>query len=310
MTHMLRFSPRLTLALLALLVGAPSFLAACDQSSPADDANTLLTDARIARQGGDLDTAIELLEQAHDLDAASAEIRVELASAYFERDDVDLFDLDRVALFLLDQQPGDGATGDEAEPAPTAAFKGGASCTYADDPEAVPFDPREVDGYPELAANRATVERVLELLAVVIPEELRAMDLCTGIEDGALVYEHEAALAAMRAFGLSDTQIASTLAINAVARLLNAYFFLAEDLAPQTQWYRLPDQRIGLCADDVEALRAQSQDAIRDLGEVLTSLDLRDRTLGGNAATRDLIAHAIDAYEAVADHLGPYCESN
>ena len=304
---MIRTSSRARFALALLFIGTPLLLTACDQATPTDDANALLTDARIARQAGDIETAIELLEQAYALDDTDAAVSVELSSAYFERDNVDLFDLDRIALFLLEQQRTD------ATPAPTstpAANAVGSVCTYASDPNAVAFDPREMDGYADLSTHRETVTRVLALLDRVIPDELRAVSLCEGIADGTLVYEHDAALASLRALGLSDQQIASTLAINAVARLLNAYFFFAEEIAPQAQWYRLPNQQIGICADDVEGLRAQSQDALRDLGEVLTSLDLRDRALGGSTATRDVLAHAIDAYEAIADHLGPYCTSN
>ncbi|NNF58960.1 MAG: hypothetical protein HKN04_12045 [Rhodothermaceae bacterium] len=302
---MTRISPRALFALLALLIATPTLLTACDQATPSNDADTLLTDARIARQGGDIDTAIDLFEDALALDPTSAIVRVELSSAYFERADIDLFDLDRVALFLLEQQPG------EAAPAsPSAPNAVGATCTYATDPTATAFDPRAMDGYPELVADRATVQQVLALLSFIIPDELRALSLCSGIADGELIYEHESALASMRAFGLSDAQIASALAINAVARLLNAYFFLAEDIAPQTQWYRLADGDIGVCADDLDAIRAQSEDAINDLGEVLTSLDLRGRALGGGSTqTRDILDHAIEAYEAIADHLGPYCST-
>ena len=301
---MFRTSPRAFAALLALLVFTPTFLAACDQAAPGSDADTLLTDARIARQGGDIDTAIDLFEDAHALDPNNVIVRVELSSAYFERDDVDLFDLDRVALFLLEQEPGDAA------PAPPSVPNaGGGTCSYADDPTATAFDPRAMEGYPELLANRATVEQVLALLSFIIPDELRAVSLCSGIADGELIYEHEAALASMRASGLSDAQIASALAINAVARLLNAYFFLAEDIAPMTQWYRLTDGNIGVCADDLDAIRAQSAEAISDLGEVLTSLDLRGRALGGSTQTREILDHAIDAYETIADHLGPYCST-
>ena len=50
------------------------------------------------------------------------------------------------------------------------------------------------------------------------------------------------------------------------------------------------------------------EEAIEDLGESITSLDLRDHVIGGGTASQELVQHVLDAYEAIEDDLGPYCE--
>lgn len=303
---------RFFLSAALLLVAAPLFLAACDGSDvDLGDVNSLLTDARIARQAGDLDGAINLLESALDQDAENVSVRVELASAYMERNDVDLLDLDRIALYLTSFE--DNFTESDN---PQAVGK---TCQYDNDPNAHPFELSDYEEYLELYEVREAINEVLALLngtdptgvdLSIIPEELRALSLCSGISDGELDYDREGALAAMQAIGLTDDEITTALAVNAVGRFLEAYFFITEDIPQEASWFQIKDENgdyIGVCADDPDALREQVETAIEDLGEAITSLDLRDHVLGGNTTTRDLVEHVIEAYEAVEEHLGPYC---
>jgi tetratricopeptide (TPR) repeat protein len=295
---------------LALALGGGALLAACDAGSSADDAATLLTDARIARQAGDLDEAVRLLEEALALDPASAPVRTELASAYLEGEGVDVLDVDRLGLYLTEEAGGAGATA--AVPGPGARV--GAACAYGDDPTAEPFDPRGMEGYPEIEAARGVLQEALALLheppsgeRPVMPASLRTLELCSAVVDGALNYDREAALADLRAAGLSDTEIATALAVNASARFFDAYFFVVEDIPQQTAWYRLADGRIGVCAEDEEALRAQSEEALADLFEALVSLDLRAQLLGGSSTSAEIVARAVEAYEELRAFLGPVC---
>ena len=304
--------PALGGALLLLMLP----VAGCDTAATGEArVETLVDDARIAREAGRLDEAERLLERAYAEAPASAVVRVELGQTYFQRGGVGLLDVDRLARFLTD------ATG-TAAPAPETAplatpFKLGATCPYASDPTATPFDPREMAGYPDLLANRAVVREVLALMheaspggRAVMPAALRALSLCEGIEDGQLVYDREGALAALRAQGLTTDQIASALALNAVGRLLESYFVLTQDLPQQTAWYRVNDgatATIGVCAEDPEALRTQADAAIADFGEALTSLDLRAQALGGQGASVELVRRTIDAYERIRGELGPVC---
>lgn len=303
---------RILLSAALLFVATPLFLVGCDATeSGAGDIEALLTDARIARQAGDIDQAISLLETAFHLAPDNAPVRIELASTYMEQSDVDLLDLDRIALYLT--------TFEETTAAPGTPSTVGKSCQFENDPNAEPFELRNYEEYIELFENRELINEVLSLLdgtdpaginLEIIPEELRSLSLCGGISEGDLDYDRDGALSAMRDLGLSDDEITTALAVNAVGRFLEAYFFITEDIPQQAQFYRVMDENgdyIGVCAEDPDALRQQVETAILDLGEAITSLDLRDHTLGGNTAARELVEHVVDAYESVEDHLGPYC---
>ncbi len=306
-SHLLAFGAAI------LLAAAPPFLAACD-SNPVSDVESLLTDARIARQAGDLDQAIALLESAMALSPENAPVRVELSSAYLDREDVDLLDVDRVALFLTTFA--DNATD---SPGGTSQSVGG-TCRYAEDPNAQLFAPGDYQGYGDLYSDRELIDSVVGLLngvdpsngsLSIVPDELRVLNLCTGIVDGELFYDGDTALASMRALGLNDNEIATALAVNAVSRFFEAYFHIVEDIPQQTDWYHVASQSsdyIGVCAEDEEALRGHVEVAILDLGEAVTSLDLRDQLLGGTTASQELVQHVLDAYEAVQADLGPYCD--
>lgn len=286
----------------------PVLLIACD-GGRADDFDSLLIDARLARQAGDLDESVSLYEDALRLEPTSAVARIELAAVYLARADVDLIDLDRFALHL---------TEGTAAPAPAPSATGG--CVYSQIPGAVPFDPRDIAQFEGLVAERGVIRLAVETVAgggvvpggtPVMPPALRAIDLCDGIENGALVYDRSGAIASLRSLGLDDRQIAAALAVNAVALLIDAYLFLNEDVPQQTTWWRLPNGALGICSDDPEALRVQAEAAIMDFGEALTSLDLRAETLDLHPGdpSRQLVSDAIEAYEAIEGDLGPVCEA-
>lgn len=292
----------------ALVLSASVLISACDGGdADLDDIQALLADARIARQAGDLPGAIAILESAHDQAPENAPVRIELASAYMEQEGVDLLDLDRIALYLTNFEDNLVGTGTN-----TAAV--GKTCQYEGDPNAQPFELRDYEEYLELFDARTQINEVIALLnespQPVVPAELRALGLCSGISDGELDYDRDAALGEMETMGLTEDEITTALAVNAVGRFLEAYFFITEDLPQEASWYRVESEEgdyIGVCADDPEALRSQAETAIRDVGEAITSLDLRDIVLGGNTTSRDLVNHVIDAYESVEEHLGPYC---
>jgi hypothetical protein len=303
-TDMYRFArPALGLALLSTL----AFTAGCD-SGAADDFDALLADARIARQSGDLAGAIGLYEDALRLDPASAVTRTELASTHLEQADVDLLDLSEFVDFLTD------AAGSAAQ-GPTANAHGG--CGYASDPTATVFDPRDVVNFEEVFAHRDVIQLAVAILQgggpvpgnAVIPAGITTFNVCTGIQDGQIVMDRDAALAAMSAQGLTDQQIASALAVDALSRFIDAYFFLTVDVPQQTTWYRLADGSIGVCADDADQLRVDAEDAVQGMGRGLAGLDLRAYALDADAGdpVRQLVDDAVDAYTAVEDDLAPYC---
>ncbi|MEM1056248.1 MAG: hypothetical protein AAGI52_12045 [Bacteroidota bacterium] len=298
-------SPLPAVALAALLSLSPA-LSGCDESIPTamDD---LLTDARIARQAGDLGTAVNLLERAHEADQGDAVVRVELASSLFEQADLNVADLDRIATYLLEE----GQTLAPTGPVVNTVAKGDA-CPYETDPGAESFDPRDFEEYGDYLENAQVARRVRELLDPIITSELRPDDfLCTGIQDGALVYDSEAALSALRGVDpdITDQQIASALAVNSVAEVLDTYLFLTEELAGQADWYRLGDGSIGVCPVGIseEELRDLAEPSIADMGEALLSVDLRSRLIGSST---DLVDIVLDAYEEVRNDLAPTCSGS
>ena len=94
---------------------------------------------------------------------------------------------------------------------------------------------------------------------------------------------------------------------------LLATFASAPDLLPITEVERTELGNLLTQAKQLEAqqdaLRAQSEDAIMDFGEALTSLDLRAEILDLHPGdpSRQIVSDAIDAYEAIEADLGPSC---
>lgn len=299
----------LRLALATIVATAP--LVACDQTGDLTSGTEaqLLENARAARTSGDYATAIRVLDAARAAYPQSAAVRVEYAVTLGDRDGINLFDLDRVARFLTDE----GHAPVAPAPSPTMSV-GPLSCPYALDPTAVVFDPTDYPGFPELEADAAAIEQTLALLDPVIPDAIQTFGLCTAVTDGPdgprLNYAPAAALAEMRALGLSDEQIASALASNAVARFLHAYLTVTTTLTQETTWYRFDSgRRVGVCADDPDLLQAEAEDAVADLGEAVFSLDLRGVALGNPVLTQDLVELLVEGYTEIRDGIGRYCTS-
>lgn len=291
--------------LLALLLP----LAACDETATLSATpEQAIEDASAARSRGDFPAAVSILERSLAENPDSAPLRSELASTLLQRDGLDLLDLDRIASYLSANTAGGAA------PAPSA--KGG-SCAYADDPTATPFDPTGVEGYPEIAANRATAEAALALIAPFMPAALRPgttdAAFCGSIDDSqspvAFNYDDAAAAAQLRAAGLSDDQIGQALAVNALGNFTIAYLDVTEGLSQETTWYRLADGSIGICADDQDALADQARTPIADVLESMFSLDLRASTFSRGSAADDILEVVTEAFEDVRDGFGDYCDT-
>ena len=288
--------------LLAALLVLP--LSACDETGGAltTDVDLAVDDAVAARQSGDYDQAVVILERALEANPESAPVRVELATTVMERDGIDLLDLDRIASFMTEEGT---AT---AQAARSSAAR--SACVYAADAGAVEFDPADVAGLPGIRAKRGTLTRTLALLSDILPEDLKSFDICTSVVDGELVYDADAAASALRGSGLKNAQIAQLLTVNALSRFLDAYLFVTEDVTAQTTWYRLSDGGIGVCADDQDALEAQAREAVDGLGEAVLSLDLRSRAFVPGATSSEIVTLAVDAFENVRDAVGEYCSAS
>lgn len=272
-------------------------LAACDETAGLHAGIDLTVDDAVeARQQGDYEQAVRLLNDALAAEPRNAEVRVELATTLLQRDKIDLLDLDRIGQFLST------ATGTGAAP---AAPRGG--CALAQDPTAQAFDPTDVDGFDEIIDALETIVEAGELLDPVIPAALQGFDVCTSVVGRSFAYDRDGALAELSAQGLSEAQVAQALAVNALAQFLGAYVFVVEELPQQATWYRLADGSVAICVDDEDAFRAQTESAIEDLGEAVLSLDARASLLGTESVAAEVVEIALDAYEEIRDAVADYC---
>ncbi len=143
----------------------------------------------------------------------------------------------------------------------------------------------------------------------VLPAAITGFSVCTGIENGEIVMDRAAAIAEMRAQGLSNQQIASALAVDGLSRFIDAYFYLTVDLPNETTWYRLADGSIGVCAADPDELRTEAEAAVQNVGRAVAGLDLRATVLnaGPEDPIRQIVDDAVDAYSTIENDLAPYC---
>ena len=300
--------PAMRLPFLLLLLVA---LAGCDETTGLDDdLDLVVSDAVAERDRGEYGRAVDLLEGALTRAPADPVVRVELATTLLQRDGLDLLDIDRIGRFLsqvADAGPtGSAQTASARASASGTASAGGAACSAADEPGAQPFELDAVEGFGEIVDKVETLTRAGELLEPVIPEALRSFDVCTSVVDGALVYDRAGAIAELEAQGLSRDQVTQALAVNALARFLGAYRFVS-DVAEQATWYRMPDGSVVVCADDLDALRADADPAVRDLGQAVLSLDARASLVGSGSVAAEVVAVALDAYRQLERAVGQAC---
>lgn len=259
----------------------------------------VVNDAIAARQSGDLVGAVALLEGAFEREPNNATVRVELATTLLQRDGLDLLDLDRISRFL------ENGTSAATRPASPSARR---ACAAASDPTAQVFDPADVEGFQEIRDYTETIGRAAEMLEPVIPDELQDFDICTSVADRALVYDQAAALADLRSQDLNEDQVAQALAVNALARFLDAYIYVTDELPEQTTWYRLADGSITICVDDESAVRAAATTAVKHIGESVLSLDARAAVLGGDSTAAEIVELAFDAYQDLRDAVADACD--
>lgn len=289
---------RTVFAALAVALVLP--LAGCDETSQnlglADEA-LVIADAQIARQNGDYHQATVLLEGALDRNPTSAPVRVELATTVLASRDLNLLDLDRIAQFLVNGTGGITAGRDAA--------RSGAACPYATDGTSRQFDPTtDTPDFPAVKASRGAIDSVLTLVEPILPASLKTFDINTSVgPDGQLTYDQPAAAAALRAYrgsdgqALTEVQISQLLAANALARFFDAYLVVT-DVEQKPTWWRLQGNKIGVCADNMNALQTQTEPSIKKLGTAVLALDVRTRSFGGSA---ELVQIALDAFKDIRD---------
>jgi len=283
--------------LLIALLAIP--FSACDETGgKVEDVDVALEDAVAARQSGNLQQAVTLLEEALVLEPSNPKVRVELATTLLQQDDIDLLDLNQIGEFVTT------ATG--TRHGTTQARHG--SCAVASDPTAKVFDPTAFSGFDNLVRHLQTLKRASELLSPVIPASLQGFDICTSIVDGQFAYDRTGAISALRAQGLTETQVAQALAVNALNKFLEAYLFITTEVNQTATWYRKADGSIVICVDDEDAFETQVRSAVTGLGEAVLSLDARASILGSSSVAAEIVDVVLDAYETARDGIADFCD--
>ncbi len=192
-------------------------------SEDSDEPEVLLDDARIALQNGDAEKAIDLLEKALERAPEDPEIRIELSSALFQANDIDLLVMKDLAEFISETP----ATSTISS-AITAA-KHTAACNFSDGVSTTMIDFSQDPAYLLLLDNVDVLARALELLFDTLESE-EAERLSENIRSNAHL---------MRAI--------SSMAMAVIEIKLQAD-------AAQATLHRLSNGGIGYCASDDAAL--------------------------------------------------------
>ena len=131
-------------------------------SDDSDEPAVLLADARVAMQNGDNQKAIDLLQKALDKAPDDPEIKIELSSAFFRANDIDLLVLKDLAEFISESPAGAGKF--SAAPMP--------ACNFTDDiSSTTPLDFTQNPAYQLLLENVDVLDAALDLLTNTLETE-------------------------------------------------------------------------------------------------------------------------------------------
>ncbi len=300
---MLSTPRRALLGVLGLALGATGVLTGCNALDPFYDEGgsieNLVDDARFARDNGDFDRAVDLLEDAFEHDDENPEVRLELSSTLMQRDNLNLLDLERVTQHLLSAVESEAGTGMRGFAADTCTFDAGEA--------AVPFDPTAVEDYDDITGAGATLARVTELLnehegieSPGMPTELTSLNICSAIDGGTLNYDRDAVLAAVNDRFGDDAAATRALTVNAVALTLQAYVALFEQPDLPVDWFIVDGDDLGACMAesqfDLFVERAQGE--VDRVGQALISLDLLLQNTG-NDEYAEYVDDALEVYQTV-----------
>ena len=210
--YLLAVNPFFALALCMLIAAGCNAFEFMHEAGDTNDPYVLLGDARLAMQNGDAAQAATLLEKALAKAPENQEIKIELASALFQANHIDLHLMKDLADFIADRESSNIS---KIQPASINNCSFDASFSSH---RKLKFD--EVDAYTQLLNNTETLERTLNLLS----ESLDGQDLSTYFIGNAYL---------MRAIAAMGTSIVK---IKARADSLNASL------------YQHPQGYIGYCA--------------------------------------------------------------
>ena len=153
--YLVAVNPFFAIALCMLIAaGCNAFEFMYDEDS--NDPDIILEDARIALQSGDAEKAIELLERALEKAPENQEIKIELASALFQANEIDLLTMKDLAEFISNSESAASKTTQNQN----------VTCSFNEAPEStrtLHFEAEEA--YLQLLGNTETLQRTLDLLA-------------------------------------------------------------------------------------------------------------------------------------------------
>lgn len=186
-----------------------------------DEPEVLLEDARLALQSGDAEKAIDLLEKALEQAPENPEIRIELSSALFQANEVDLLVMKDLASFISDSP---------ASASKTQNASGLNACNFTDEIDTTTrIDFSTDEAYQLLLGNVDVLQRVVDLLADALE-----IESTTELTENARSNAH-----LMRAI--------SNMALSVIEIKLQAD-------AVQASIHRLSNGSIGYCASSEAAL--------------------------------------------------------
>ncbi|MEZ4700037.1 MAG: tetratricopeptide repeat protein [Rhodothermales bacterium] len=213
-----------------------------------DDPEVLLDDARYALQNGDPDKAVALLEKAYAKDSTDPEIRVELSSALFQANDIDLLLMKDLAEFISEDAVAGSGKWSGAPPACTfeGSSDGLTEIRFADEA-----------AFIALFSNRDVLDRAIALLGDLLETEV-------DLDPNQLSNAH-----LMHAISMMATMV---LDIQGKADELGATL------------YRVSQNGIGYCAPDQHALQALQSyivcEKVLDIDAAIDDLAIRQELLG------------------------------
>jgi tetratricopeptide (TPR) repeat protein len=154
--------------LLLMVVSMLFMSAGCNVFEPfysegaSDNPDVLLDDARYALMNGDPDKAVSILEKAYAIDSTNTEVRVELASALFQANGIDLLMMKDLAEFITESS---GSAGAFAGKNPDKNFGNPLACSFvgtSSDYQALQFETEPA--YLTIIEHSAVIDRVAALI--------------------------------------------------------------------------------------------------------------------------------------------------
>lgn len=250
-----------------------------------DEPDVLLDDARIALQSGDADKAINLLEKALEKDPANPEIKIELSSALFQANDIDLLVMKELAAFISETP----ATPIAFQPGTSALAKSNRlACNFQGDVSlTTELDFTQDTAYQLLAQNTDILERAAELLRDIL-------------DDGSLD--------SLPANIMSNAHLMRAISSMATAVVeIHTYAQLA-----QVSLHFLPGTGIGYCAVDNETLMQFETfvmcEALPDIDQAADDLVSRQSLFSD--IDSELVSAITSAREEITAEISASCQAS